>query len=166
MENSSISKECFRLEESLEHTMIAHWQIATVWRFTHWALGLPATVFGTLATASAAKTFLPEYTVIFASLAAVFSALVTFVNAQKLARDSHSAGVRSQALQARIRRFREIDLTDPKMDLKIARKTLEKLAEEKAHLQETTPHTGGLARWLGVRSTRLGHARHAVDQHE
>jgi len=43
---------------------------------------------------------------------------------------------------------------------------LENLAEAKAHLQETTPHIGGIARWLGVRSLKAGHTKHAADVKE
>ena len=43
------------------------------------------------------------------------------------------------------------------------RKTLEKLADEKTHLMETMPHTGGLAYWLATRSIRKGQNKHEVD---
>jgi hypothetical protein len=89
------------------------------------------------------------------------SALATFINPSRSAREFHNSGVRCSALKGKLRRFWQIDCTTDDANL---RKTLEKLAEEKTHLMETMPHTGGVAYWLAKRSIRAGQNMHTIDK--
>jgi hypothetical protein len=83
------------------------------------------------------------------------------VNPSRSAREFHNSGVRCSALKGKIRRFWQIDCTTEDTNL---RKTLEKLADEKTHLMETMPHTGGLAYWLAGLSIKKGQNEHEVDR--
>jgi len=160
---AELKAEARRLEEDLLWTEKAHFQSATVWRWVHWLIGIPSSIAATIAGLSAVKQSSPSVTIFFAIAAAVLSTLLTFLNPLKTARESHNAGVRCNALRGKVRRYYQIDLSDT-TDLKKARENLEKLADLKAHLIETTPHIGGLPYWLARLSIERGqHAYEADD---
>ena len=162
MTKGSIVAEARRIEEDLLWASAAHFQVATVWRATHWMLGIPTVALTAATGVASVKESHPSVVVACAFVSMVLSALQTFLNPQKAAKDAHAAGVRANVLMARVRRFHEIDLQGPEMP-KDARAALERLAEEKAHLLETTPHTGGLAYWLARRSVGRRQHVHVVD---
>ncbi|MBZ9725277.1 SLATT domain-containing protein [Mesorhizobium sp. CO1-1-11] len=153
--------EARRLEEDLLWSMTACFQIATYWRMLHWAIGIPSVLTAAITGIKAVKTGDPQTLAYFAIASAVLSALATFVNPGRSAREFHNAGVRCSALRGKLRRFWQIDATldDPNL-----RKKLEKLADEKSHLMETMPHTGGLAYWLAARSIGKGQNTHEIDK--
>lgn len=160
MDNELLVKEAKRLDEDLLWSMTSCFQIATWWRLLHWAIGLPSVIVAAITGIKAVKAGDPEVIAYFAIASAILSALATFMNPSRSAREFHNAGVRCNALKGKIRRFWEIDCATNDTTL---RKTLEKLADEKSHLMETMPHTGGLAYWLARRSINRSHNKHEVD---
>ncbi|MCK3776669.1 SLATT domain-containing protein [Ensifer sesbaniae] len=160
MNKQLIIEEAQRLDEDLLWSMTACFQIATWWRLLHWVLGVPSVLAAAITGIKAVKAGDPQTLAYFAIASAILSALATFVNPSRSAREFHNAGVRCSALKGKIRRFWQIDCTTDDASL---RKTLEKLADEKSHLMETMPHTGGLAYWLARRSIGKGHNKHEVD---
>jgi len=160
MDRQLLIDEAKRLEEDLLWSMTSCFQIATWWRLLHWVIGVPSVVAAAITGLKAVKAGDPETIAMFAVASAILSALATFMNPSRSAREFHNAGVRCSALKGKLRRFWQIDATveDPAL-----RKTLEKLADEKSHLMETMPHTGGLAYWLAGRSIKKGQNKHQVD---
>ena len=162
MTRDAIVAEARRIEEDLLWNQTAHFQVATVWRAAHWLLGVPTVALTAATGVAAVKATYPSLVVGCAVSSTVLSALQTFLNPQKEAKEAHAAGVRANVLMARVRRFHEIDLLGPDLP-KDARAALDGLANEKAHLLETTPHTGGFAYWLARRSIRGRQHVHVVD---
>lgn len=162
MTRDAIAAEAKRIEEDLLWNQAANFQTATVWRAAHWGLGIPTVVLTAATGVAAVKETYPAVVVGCAVASTVLSALQTFLNPQKAAKDAHAAGVRANVLMARVRRFHEIDLHGPERP-ETARTDLEALANEKAHLLETTPHTGGFAYWLARKSIRRQQHVHLVD---
>jgi hypothetical protein len=163
MNTQKLISEARRLHEDLLWSEKAFFQTATLWRTAHWLLGVPGVIAATTAGLAAVKATNPGLTAVAAVVSAILSALLTFLNPHKSAREFHSAGVRASSLRARIRRYFEIDLSgsDPPED---ARQRLERLAELKAHLMETTPHIGGVPYWLARRSIERDQHTHEVDK--
>lgn len=161
MDRKLLVKEAQRLEEDLLWSMTACFQIATIWRTLHWFIGIPAVLAAAITGVKALKAAEGDNLVYFAVASAVLSALSTFINPSRSAREFHNSGVRCSALKGKLRRFWQIDLTE---DSPNHRKTLEKLADEKSHLMETMPHTGGVAYWLAKRSIKKGQNQHSVDK--
>jgi hypothetical protein len=163
MEIQLLVNEAKRLEEDLLWSKTANFQIATYWRLLHWAIGIPSVIVASATGVVAVKAAHPEATAVLAVVSAIFTGLATFANPQRAAREFHNAGVRYSSLHDRIRRFREIDCIATKVSFNELRKTLDRIANEKAHLMETSPHTGGLAYWLARRSIGRKHHVHKVD---
>ncbi|MBB5663863.1 hypothetical protein GGE68_002053 [Rhizobium leguminosarum] len=161
MDKQLLINEAKRLDEDLLWSMTACFQIATWWRILHWVFGVPSVIAAAVTGLKAVKAGDPETLVYWAIASAILSALTTFVNPSRSAREFHHSGVRCSALKSKIRRFWQIDCATEDANL---RKTLEKLADEKAHLMETMPHTGGLAYWLAGLSIKKGQNEHEVDR--
>ena len=161
MDRQLLINEAKRLDEDLLWSMTACFQIATWWRLLHWVIGIPSVLAAAITGIKAVRAADPETLVYFAVASAVLSAISTFVNPSRSAREFHNAGVRCSALKGKIRRFWQIDCTGDDTNL---RKILEKLADDKSHLMETMPHTGGLAYWLAGRSIKKGQNKHEVDK--
>lgn len=161
MDKQLLINEAKRLEEDLLWSMTACFQIATWWRLLHWWIGIPSVIAAALTGLKAVKSGDPETLAVLAITSAILSALATFVNPIRSAREFHNSGIRCSALRGKLRRFWQIDCTTDDAGL---RKTLEKLADEKTHLMETMPHTGGLAYWLAGRSIKKGQNKHEVDK--
>jgi len=163
MNRTLLEDEAKRLEEDLLWSMVANFQIATYWRVLHWIVGIPSVIIAAATGVAAVKAGNPDLIAILAVVSAVFGALSTFMNPQRSAREFHNSGVRCSALRGKLRRYWQIDVARAELSDETLRKSLEKLAEEKSHLMETTPHTGGLAYWMAHRSIAKGHNKHLVD---
>lgn len=161
MDRKLLVDEAKRLEEDLLWSMTACFQVATWWRMLHWAIGIPSVLAAALTGIKAVKTGDPQTLAYLAIASAILSALATFVNPGRSAREFHNAGVRCSALKGKLRRYWQIDATSDYPNL---RKNLEKLADEKSHLMETMPHTGGLPYWLAGRSIRKEQHKHEIDK--
>ena len=153
--------EAKRLEEGVLYSEKGHFSIANVWKRVHYGLGIP----GTILAAAAGVSALTENEVLaggLAIVAAVLTALITFLEPDKTAARHHNAGIKYNAIRGKIRRMRNIDLADGKYSTEL-RAQLEALAEEKATVTQEAPHLGRLAYRLGKRSIQRKEHAYSVD---
>lgn len=162
MEVEAIVKEAEKLEKDVRWSMTSNFQIATWWRALHWLIGIPSVAASAATGVEAVKSSADRnLLMVLAVAAAVLSALSTLMNPQRTAREFHNAGVRYNVLMGKLRRFSKIDAMAPGVLTSELRTTLEALADEKAHLMQTSPHTGGFAYWLALRSQKNKDRRRA-----
>ena len=139
------------------HSEKALFWLATQWRRLHYWLGIPSCIVSALAGAAIIQEF-SGLAAILTTIAAVLTALLTFLQPQNVFKTHHECGVKYGILRNKIDRFKTIDL-DGKFDDKEARLVLEAMAAEKAELQSAAPHTGGLAYYFAKRSIKAGQHR-------
>ena len=151
-----IAKEARRLEEDVLHSEKAHFAMATWWGRAHYILGIPAAVSAAAAGISVVKDS-PGWSIAFSIASTILTALMTFLDTEKARSDHFLSGTRYNALRGKLRRFYNIDLASGEMTAD-ARAAIHQLAMEKAAIQETARHTGGLPYWLAKRS--LGEKQH------
>lgn len=154
MKKDGIKDKTLTLYEDALYSEKALFWKATQWRRTHYVLGVLSTVLSVVAGAAVVKD-LPALAGVLTTVAAVLTALLTFLDPKTEFAKSHECGVKYGALRTKIERFKDIDL-EGRFDEGQARETLERLAEEKAALQTTAPHTGGMAYYFAKKSIRAG----------
>lgn len=145
-------------EDALYSEKSLFWS-ATQWRRAHFALGIPSCVVSALAGAALLKQH-PSIAILFTAVAAVLTALLTFLDPHKIFDKYHKFGVEYGILRNKIARFKDIDLIDD-FNISKMRKNLEALAAEKGELQKSAPHTGGIAYFFAKRSIKVG--QHKLD---
>lgn len=140
-------------EDALYSEKALFWS-ATQWRRAHYFLGIPSCIISALAGAALLKQY-PSMAILFTAIAAVLTALLTFLEPHKIFDQYHKFGVDYGILRNKIARFKDIDLTND-FDHSRMRKALEALAAEKGELQKNSPHTGGIAYFFAKRSIKAG----------
>jgi len=136
--------------------------LATQWRRAHYWLGVPSTICSVLAGAALIKQT-PLLAGVFTTVAAVLTALLTFLDPKSKFEQYHHCGVEFGILRGKIERFKDIDLQG-KVDETVARIKLEEFAAEKGELQKASPHTGGIAYYFAKRSIKRGQHRPDIEQ--
>jgi hypothetical protein len=154
MNRDAIKEKAQTLYEDTLYSEKALFWLATQWRRSHYAIGIPSCIVSAAAGASLLKD-MPVLAAVLTTVAAVLTALLTFLDPKSTYARYHDFGVRYGILRNKIDRFKDIDLYG-KFDENQARATLEALASEKGELQEAAPHTGGLAYFYAKRSIRSG----------
>ena len=145
-------------EDALYSEKSLFW-MATQWRRMHYFLGVPSCIVSALAGVALVKEN-PSMAITFTAIAAVLTALLTFLEPHKIFSQYHESGVKYGTFRNKAARFKDIDLPDD-FDAAQMRKTLEKLAAEKGELQKAAPHTGGIAYFFAKRSIKTG--QHETD---
>ena len=158
---AEIRREAERLEEDVLYAEKQHFSMATIWRRIHFWLGVPSALCAALAGVSALNS-LPGVAATLAIISAVLTALLTFLDPEKIGSAHHSAGVAYSALRGKLRRLRLIRAAEgaPTNGLK---EEIEELAAEKSTIMKSSPHIGGLAYRLAKASIMRGEHEHAVD---
>ncbi|MBM9595737.1 SLATT domain-containing protein [Rhodobacteraceae bacterium MCCB 386] len=160
---SAFVREASRIEEDVLYSEKANFQVATLWQWSNFVLGLASALSAALTGLSSTGAIFPESTHRFAVATAVLTVLLTFLEPARQASLRHLAGTSFAALRSRARRFREIDVFSSASEQAL-REKLEILSEEKARLIASTPHTGGLPYWLSSRSIKREQHRNKGDK--
>lgn len=95
--------------EDCSHSAKAQFNAAARWRIYHWWLGIPATVLSAAASASLVAEF-PWLSAVLALLAAILTALLTFLKPAAQAAKHHDAGNQYLDIRNAARRIRNIHL--------------------------------------------------------
>ncbi|MEP1697931.1 MAG: SLATT domain-containing protein [Paracoccaceae bacterium] len=140
-------------EDALYSEKALFWT-ATQWRRAHYFLGVPSVIVSALAGVALIQEY-PSVAILLTAIAAVLTALLTFLEPHKIFGQYHEAGVEYGILRNKVARFKDIDLSGD-FDVTKMRKNLEKLAAEKGELQKEAPHTGGVAYFFAKRSITAG----------
>lgn len=154
MNTDGIRHAAVTLYEDTLYSEKALFWVATQWRRMHYFLGVPSCIVSALAGAALVKEY-PSLAISLTAVAAILTALLTFLEPHKIFGQYHISGVEYGILRNKVARFKDIDLSG-NFDINRMRKVLEKLAAEKGELQKTTPHTGGLAYYFAKRSINAG----------
>jgi hypothetical protein len=159
MKKDGIRESAKTLYDDTLYSEKALFWLATQWRRAHYALGIPSTICSVLAGAALIKHY-PVAAAILTTVAAVLTALLTFLDPKRKFEHYHACGVKFGILRGKIERFKDIDLHG-KFDEEYARTELETLAKDKGELQKISPHTGGIAYFFAKRS--IAHGQHQSD---
>ena len=138
------------LYEDALYTEKALFWLATQWRRSHYWIGIPSCIVSAVA-GGALLDGRPLLAGVLTTVAAVLTALLTFLEPKEVFKKYHESGVQYGVLRGKIERFKDIDL-DGNFDAASARVTLEQLATEKGEMQKAAPHTGGVAYFFAKRS--------------
>ena len=154
MSSDGIKHAAQTLYEDALYSEKALFWTATQWRRAHYLLGLPSVIVSTLAGAALIQEH-PSVAILLTAVAAILTALLTFLEPHKVFREYHESGVEFGILRNKIARLKDIDLSGD-FDVTKMRRNLEKLAAEKGELQRGAPHTGGIAYFFAKRSIKAG----------
>ena len=156
----NIADEFLRIEEDSTHTAKAHFNMASGWKFLHYALGVPSAVLAALSGVSVLNDH-DDAALYLAAAAALLSALLTFLNPNEHANTHQRAGNQHNTLKNRARVAAQVNAeVESLADLM---KTLESIARDQSSFTENSP---GISRWAfkkarsGINS---GEASYSVD---
>lgn len=152
MDKLGIIEKTQVLYEDTLYTEKALFWLATQWRRGHYLIGIPSCIVSAVA-GGALLNNMPLLAGVLTTVAAVLTALLTFLEPREVFKKYHACGVDYGILRGKIERFKDIDLKG-EFDAEKARTTLEQFAEEKGTMQKSAPHTGGVAYAFAKRSIR------------
>lgn len=160
-----IIKEAKRLEETALHSSKGHLVAARIWSNFHLTLGLIMVVITAIAAALAMSAFDEKHVAagLLYILAAVFSAVLTFLNANERAGSHLNAGNHYDSLMNRVRVFWTIGCWQGDTDAELASK-LQALAGDKDRLNLGSPQIPYWAYKIAKRQILAGEASFKVDQ--
>lgn len=160
----TIKDEADRLEEDCKYGAKGHFNASSLWQMVHFGLGIGAAVFAGLTVLTSMPEFLDGLLTrqLSAVLAAIFAAVLTFLNPVLISVDHKSAGEKLNALKSKCRRLRVIDcINGENQDLRI---DLESLCKQKDRINANAPKVPWLAHQMARFGIWIGEADHAVDK--
>lgn len=155
-------KEAERIEEDSLHSGKAHFDVAARWNRVLLLLGIPATTLSVLAGAAFVKTY-SDVAALLSLVAAVLTALITFLKPTERASAHKIAADRYLALRNDARVFREIDLLVHAEEQSLADK-IKALSKRRNDLNQSSPE---IPRWAFVRARKgiaQGEASYSADK--
>ncbi|MEH3154593.1 MAG: SLATT domain-containing protein [Gordonia paraffinivorans] len=136
-----VERECLRLQKDIHYTEKAHYASAEALLRVHHLLGVVSVVAGACATATVLSDTLVVAGVA-GLVAAVSSAVLTFVNPQSMAAMHLKSGHELGALKVQARQIRSLDIEAGAChDLEVLREKLSVLAAKKAESDAKSPAT-------------------------
>src|SRR5260370_25024144 len=104
--------EAERIENDVFYSAKGHFEAAQEWKNLNMILGIPSTVFSTVAGTSALIQFTNHSILagILAIIVAALSALLTFLNPDEKANSHQNAGTKYTAIRNDARKFSELDI--------------------------------------------------------
>lgn len=160
--------EAKRLEEDCKHTSKSHFICAEFWRYLHYSLGIPATIFAGLASANSIfqKTNSYQITILFSVLATIFIPVLTFLNPQEKANQSLNAGNDFNSIRKKLRRFYSIDINDESIGLEKFNRRLEQLSNKQDDLNKKSPPIFNWAYRRGKKAIDAGETDYRIDENK
>lgn len=156
-----IHKELSAISEDVLWTEKAHFAMADRDGHLHLWLGILATVAATVAAASVIGDALPAVSATMAVVAAITSAVVTFVKPQDSSQKHLAAGRRLGALRVTVRHVMSLDLhSDRPEQPEVWRESVKSLAREKAAIDADSPATSNWAFNAAGKKIRAGNFDH------
>ena len=160
---SLIIQEADKIEEDCTFSAKGHMNAAAIWRKVNYSLGISATIL--MASAgSAASNFVisPEYAPMLAFLAAIITAVLTFIKPEEKA-DLHSkSGSNFNALKNDIRIFKDIDTAQTEVADVLAER-LKGFSNKRNKLNNESLSISYLAYRLAKRGVEKGEADYRAD---
>jgi len=159
-----VINEVERIEEAAELCFKQHFAAASIWRVTHFVIGIFTVILAALAGAKAFSTIDRDGTIAgWLSIAvAVLSAVSTFLNASKNATEHLAAGNKYLALTNKSRIFRTIDCWGDSSDNALAAK-VRALSDERATINNASPPLFWLVYQIAKWQIKRGQTKYAVD---
>ena len=157
-----IKAETARIEEDALYSAKGHFEAAKPWEHRHLWLGIPTTV----CAAAAGISGFSEHPVLagtLASIVAVGSALITFLNPSERHRRHSDAGNAYKALNNQARIFRTVECV-PGADLSVLNTKLRELDQQRNDLNSNSPLIPRRAFEAARKGIEAGEATHRVDE--
>ncbi len=160
---NALRDEAGRIEEDVEYSAKRHFETCGLWAWGHYLLAGPAALLAIATTTAIIKdnTELAQY---LSLVAALLSALVTFLKPNDRAAQHRTFGNQYLAVRNEARMFREIDLLEPIDDAKKSER-LRRLAQRRNDLNGSAPTTPRWAFESARKGVEQGEARYKVDNH-
>jgi hypothetical protein len=159
----NIRKECLRIEEDVLHSGKSHFNIAAVWSWVHYLIGIPMTIFAAWAGIDSFREN-PRWSGYLSLITATLAALQTFMSPSDKSAKHKSAGTDYFRLKNQTRIFREIELDES--DKTEAIKTIRALAQNRDDLNSISPSIPYIAYCLARRGINKGNAIYKADKRE
>jgi hypothetical protein len=159
---AQVSAELEAMQEDILWTEKAHFATAALYARLHLWLGSIATVAAAIAAASVIADAVPVVSGSAAVLAAIASAIVTFLKPQDTEQKHLTAGRRLGALRVKVRQALTLDIHPTQPDQPDAWRALTSaLAEDKAKIDADAPGTSNRAFRTARAKIGAGHFEHA-----
>lgn len=166
----SLIREARRVEEDGLYSSKGHYAAADSWRSVHLFIGVPSAVLTTLAgivvvggpaeiAGISADLVLGLVTI----AGGVSTAVLTFLGPEKRSTAHQTAADRYNALKARSRRFREIEVNRASTDDELSNR-LEALVKERDDLNQSSPLIPTRAYKKGKKGIAEGQATYGADE--
>jgi hypothetical protein len=134
---AAFRKEAERVEEDSIHSAKSHFNAADIWKKRNYWLGIPATILSAAAGAAILKDC-QELAGGLSLLAAIFTALLTFLKPSEQASQHKTVADQYLALRNDARIFREIELLED-FDEKELSEKLKNLGQRRNELNQSSP---------------------------
>jgi hypothetical protein len=159
-----IIKEAKRIEEALLYSSKKHFISAQYWSISHMFLGLPMVVISAAAGAEAFKQFDKQHVLAgyLSIIAAVLSAMMTFLNPNERAAKHTSIGNAYDALMNKVRIFWSIDCWREEAEA-VLTKELKDFSDQKDKLNQSAPQPFPFAYRVAKRGIEAGEGKYEVD---
>ena len=160
-----VIKEAKRLEEAVLYSSKGHFVAASAWSYFHLAVGVLLVIGTAIAAALALSQFDQRHTVaaVLYIVAAVLSAVLTFLNPNDRSAGHFNAGNHYDALMNRVRIFWNIECWQDDSD-QVLTSRLNDLIREKDRLNLASPQIPYWAYRFAKRGILAGEATYQVDK--
>ncbi|MBM7424324.1 SLATT domain-containing protein [Spongiibacter marinus] len=156
----ALQDEMLRLEEDCQHSAKGHYAASEIWGVAHYIVGLPATVLAAVAGHQALNSN-EQLAGSIALLAAAITAVLTFLDPASKRQSHLSSANQYNTLEKACRLIRTVkSLTQGHSG---CLSEFEKLAEERKHLNLSSPHIPSVAYVIGKRRITKGQTKYRVD---
>lgn len=161
-DHTELHRELQRIMEDCAHSAKAQFNAAARWRAYHWWLGIPAAALAATASASLIGEF-PWVSATLALLAAILTALLTFLKPAAQAAKHHDSGNQYLDIRNGARRISNIHLSQLS-DETVAREMVETLAVRHGDHNRASPQFSRTDFEKAREGIEEGEATYAIDK--
>jgi hypothetical protein len=159
---ANVRTEVLRVEEDCIHSSKSHFNAAERWSTYNFFLGVPSIVLSVLAGTAFLRDY-PGLAGLMSGIAAVLTALITFLKPAERAAAHKAAGDQYLTLRNECRVFREIKLSHNR-NMTAAIMSMAELTARRNDLNQTSPQFSDQDRRLARKGIEEGEATHIVDK--
>jgi hypothetical protein len=153
--------ELSRLDEDCCHTSKSHFNAAARWSKYHYGIGVPATAFAVAASAAIFKDYV-AVAATFSTIAAILTALLTFLKPHERAEQHRKAGSALLSTMKEARFFREAKLN--RLPEEQAIEAVEAFVRRQNDANEAAPMFNNVDRLKARAGIEAGESKHKIDE--
>ncbi len=159
--SANLTAELARLNEDCSHTSKSHFNASVRWSRYHYVIGVPATVFAVAASAAIFKDYTTA-AAICSMMAAVFTALLTFLKPHERSEQHRKAGNAFLSILKEARFFREAKLGQLPDEQSV--EAVETFIRRQNEANQAAPMFSDADRRKARAGIDAGEAKHRIDE--